>query len=88
LPVPRTKDDFCQYHEQGWFLPVPRTGMIFASTKNRDDFCLLSNWLQLFSSENCFPKVVVHDQNRKKMTILKGFIWFQLFFIDISYFIF
>jgi hypothetical protein len=38
----------------------------------RDDFFQLFNWFQLFSCENCFPKVVGHGQNRSKMTILKG----------------
>jgi hypothetical protein len=32
----------------------------------------LFNWFQLFSSENCFPKIAGHSQNRSKMTILKG----------------
>ena len=39
------------------------TGMIFFS---------YLTWFQLFSSENCFPKVAGHGQNRSKRTILKG----------------
>ena len=38
----------------------------------RDYSFQLFNWLLLFSSENCFPKVALHGQNRSKMTILKG----------------
>ena len=31
---------------------------------NRDDFFHLFNWFQLFFSENCFPNVARHGQNR------------------------
>ena len=45
-------------------------------------FFQLFNWFQLFSSENCIPKVVEHSQNMSKMTILKvcvdGFSCFSL----------
>jgi len=55
----------------------------------RDDFVQIFNWFQLFFSENCFPKVAGYDQNRSKMTILKGGVdgvsYFSLIF---SYFIF
>jgi len=54
----------------------------------RDDFCQLFNRFQLFSSENCFPKVAGHSQNRSKMTILKGGVYGFSFFSLISVILF
>ena len=34
-------------------------------------FFQLFNWFQLSFSENCFPKVARHSQNRSKMDLLK-----------------
>jgi len=45
-------------------------------------FFRLFNWFQLFYSENYFPKVAGHVQNRSKMTNLKGGVdGFSYFFI-------
>ena len=60
---------------------------IIITILSRDDLFQLFNWFQLFFSENCFPKVAGHGQNRCKMTILKWvvdgvsfFHWFHLFY--------
>ena len=56
---------------------------------SREDFLQLFYRLQLFSSENCFPKIAGHGQNKSKMTILKldvdGFSYFSLISVFFFY---
>ena len=46
-----------------WLL-LDTTFVKFSYTVHREDFFQLFIWFQLFFSENCFPKVVGHSQNR------------------------
>ena len=59
--------------------------LIFDVNSYWDDFFQLFNWFQLFSSENCFPKVAaLLSEQVKNDHFERGCRWFQLFLAHLA----